>query len=104
MIGETVTHYRILDKIGEGGMGVVYRAEDTRLGRMVAVKFLSQDLLKDPLALERFPREAREASLLNPPLDEPPVNRDVLRADRRLRPLLSYKDLSEPPENAAASP
>jgi eukaryotic-like serine/threonine-protein kinase len=67
MIGETVTHYRILDKIGEGGMGVVYRAQDTRLGRMVAVKFLSARLSQDPLALDRFQREARAASSLNHP-------------------------------------
>jgi serine/threonine protein kinase/TolB-like protein/Tfp pilus assembly protein PilF len=67
MIGETVTHYRIVDKIGEGGMGVVYRAEDTRLGRQVAVKFLSPKLLQDPLAVERFQREARAASSLNHP-------------------------------------
>jgi len=67
MIGETVTHYRILDKIGEGGMGVVYRAEDTRLGRQVAVKFLSAKLSADPAALERFQREARAASSLNNP-------------------------------------
>jgi TolB-like protein len=67
MIGETVTHYRILDKIGEGGMGVVYRAEDTRLGRQVAVKFLSAKHSADPAALERFQREARAASSLNNP-------------------------------------
>ena len=67
MIGETVTHYRILDKIGEGGMGVVYRAEDTRLGRQVAVKFLSAKLSQDAAALDRFQREARAASSLNHP-------------------------------------
>ena len=67
MIGETVTHYRIVDKVGEGGMGVVYRAEDTRLGRPVAVKFLSPRLLADAVAVERFQREARAASSLNHP-------------------------------------
>src|SRR5215204_5134975 len=67
MIGETVTHYRIVDKVGEGGMGVVFRAEDTRLGRNVAVKFLSPKLVEDPLAVERFQREAKAASALNHP-------------------------------------